>query len=74
MPKMPKPLSLVKFVFGDIPKNYHDKYPFLEGQVCIFHGEIPNMPGHCVVSDRKTGKLFSCYHTENFIELDPDEV
>ena len=37
--------------------------------VYVFLGEIPNMPGHYVVSEHKTGRIYSGYHTENFEEL-----
>jgi hypothetical protein len=37
-------------------------------------GEIDQMDGHCVVADIKTGQIYSCYHTENFVELSEDEV
>jgi hypothetical protein len=40
----------------------------------VFFGEIPNMPGHCVVADHVTGQIFSGYHTENFVEIDEDEA
>jgi len=39
----------------------------------VFLGEIPQMPGHCVVVDYESGKVYSGYHTENFIELKDDE-
>jgi hypothetical protein len=32
------------------------------------------MLGHCVVADHKTGRVYSGYHTENFVELSEDEV
>lgn len=71
---IPRHLSLVRFDFEAISKEYHSKYPFVEGRSYVFFGEIPNMPGHCVVADHKTGQLFSGYHTENFAEIPPDEV
>jgi hypothetical protein len=40
----------------------------------IYLGEIPNMPGHCVVLDLKTGRMFAGYHTDNFVELSDDET
>lgn len=69
----PRPLSLVTFHY-DMPEAYHRKYPFVEGDAYVFHGEIMNMPGHCVVSDMKTGQVFSGYHTENFREIAEDEL
>lgn len=70
----PRYLSLVRFNFDALPTTYHAKYPFVEGRTYIFFGEIPNMPGHCVVADHKTGQLFSGYHTENFVELKDEET
>jgi hypothetical protein len=32
------------------------------------------MPGHCVVADMKTGKLYSGYHTERFVQIPDDET
>ncbi len=72
--RLPRPLSLVKFRFDVIPVEYHAKYPFIMGRTYIFLGEIPNMPGHCVVADHITGQLQSGYHSENFIELSEDEA
>ena len=49
--------------------DFWDKYPFTRDGVYLFFGEIPNMPGHCVVACHKTGRIFSGYHTENFAEI-----
>jgi len=40
----------------------------------IFLGEIVNMPGHCVLIDPRTNKIYSCYHTYNFRECKKEEV
>jgi hypothetical protein len=72
--RMPRKLSLVKFDFDGLEKRFHGKYPFKPGRVYVFLGEIANMPGHCVVADHTTGRLYSGYHTENFIELSRKEV
>ena len=69
---MPRPLSLVKFNFDGIDESYHVKYPFKRDAVYVFFGDIPNMPGHCVVADFKTGHLYSGFHTENFVELEEE--
>jgi len=53
----PRQYSLVKFNFDNIPDKYHERYPFSRDDRFIFFGEIPNMMGHCVVTDQKTGKL-----------------
>ena len=55
-------MSIVKWI-GSC--NYTD-YPFNDTQRYIYHGEIPNMGGHCVVSDMKTGQLYSGYHISDF--------
>ncbi len=57
-----KKMSIVKWI-GSC--NYTD-YPFNDTQRYIYHGEIPNMGGHCVVSDMKTGQLYSGYHISDF--------
>lgn len=72
--KEPRQYSIVKFDFETLPKSFHRKYPFKQDKLYVYFGEIANMPGHCIVADHKTGKLFSGYHTENFIELSEDEV
>lgn len=46
--------------------------PLLQDSRFIFLGEIPNMPGHCVVAAFSSGKLISGYHTDNFVEIDPE--
>src|SRR5262245_42379710 len=48
--------------------------PFKEGVAYLFLGEIRNMPGHCVVADLKTGRLWTGYHTDTFVEIPKDEV
>ena len=72
--KEPRQYSIVKFDFETLPKSFHNKYPFKRDKLYVYFGEIANMAGHCVVADYKTGKIFSGYHTENFIELSEDEV
>jgi hypothetical protein len=73
-PAAPRQYSLVRFRFDQLPVEYHDKYPFTADGVYVFFGEIPNMPGHCVVADHRTGRLFSGYHTQNFAEVPEDAV
>ena len=71
---IPRRMALVKFDFDNLHKKYHSDYPFNKNQRLIFMGEIPNMPGHCVLMDAVTTKLYSGYHTENFKELMDDET
>ncbi len=73
-PKSPRKLSLVKFDHSSLPRRYWQKYPFRADRVLIFIGEISNMKGHCIVADYKTGRLYSGYHTNNFVELRQDET
>ena len=70
----PRPFALCRFRFDQVPDEDHYRYPFTPGGVYVFLGEIPNMPGHCVVADHGTGRVFSGYHTEGFAELSPDDV
>lgn len=72
--KQPHHLSLVRFNFGDLPAKYDGEYPFERNAVYVFFGEIPNMPGHCVVANHKTGQIYSGYHIENFEELPEEEA
>ena len=72
--RKPGKLSLVKFDFENLSPTFHTAYPFKRGGTYVFIGEIANMLGHCVVADHKTGKIYSGYHTENFIELSEEEV
>mgnify|MGYP001243137609 FL=1 len=74
MEKVPRQYSLVKFDFDTLPEEYHNTYPFKKKDIYIFFGEMPNMPGHCIVCHYPTGKIFSGYHTGNFIEMVEDET
>ena len=59
---------------ADLPKGYESDYPFENEEIFVFLGEISNMKGHCVVVRKNDGKIFSCYHSDNFVELREDEV
>lgn len=74
MSNTPRQYSWVKFDFNSIDEKYHSEFPFTRQDVFIFLGEIPNMRGHCVIVDNKTGLILSGYHTSNFIELTEEEV
>ena len=71
MDKIPAQYSLCKFM---APEGY--QYPIANEEHVVFFGEIPNMPGHCIVLQFKGNKncLLVGYHTENFIELSDGEV
>ena len=75
--KIPRQYSFVRFDVSNQPKDYRDHFKkgrlvFSPRHRYIFMGEIPNMPGHCVVAD-DNGKMYTGYHIENFIELTDDE-
>jgi hypothetical protein len=70
----PRQYSLVKFNFDRLEDKYHSQMPFTREGVYVFFGDIPNMLGHCVVADHKTGQIFSGYHTDNFVELSEEEA
>lgn len=72
--------SFVVFDKTTIPENIYKKY-YLDkfenkGKLIlfIFLGEIPNAPGHCILSDLTNGKIIGLYHTDNFREATEDEV
>lgn len=67
MNSTPRQYSLVKYVFD------YKEHPFEKNKPYVFLGEIPQMPGHCIVADYKTGQLYCGYHTENFEEIPEDE-
>ena len=72
--KKPRQYSLVRWAHEHLTPGMKAKYPFKEKGIYIFFGEIPNMPDHCIVADRKTWKIYSGYHTDNFLELTDDET
>jgi hypothetical protein len=69
--------ALVRFDISGAPAHWHAGYAakgLISDQVYVFFGEIPNMPGHCVVMNHKTGQMLSGIHTENFKEIAEDET
>jgi hypothetical protein len=74
MSRVPRKLSLVKFDASRLPPGSRRKYPFRAGAAYVFFGEIPNMPGHCVVGDHHSGRIYSGYHTDNFVEHREEEA
>lgn len=83
-PKIPQQYSFVKFDFSvldHMDKQYHAEFNRIfwdeerqKPKNFIFFGDIPNMPGHCIIADHKTGKFEFCFHTDYFIELTDDET
>ncbi len=59
------------FVLQIGDKNFYIDCPFNQESRYIYYGEIPNMRGHCVISNTETGELFSGYHCSDFI-IDED--
>jgi hypothetical protein len=65
--------DLVKFSTKELPKEYHNEYPFKDGEVVLFMGYIGNMQGHVIVAN-KIGRVFWGYHPENFIACEDDDI
>ena len=70
----PRVNSLVRFDSSDVPPEYRSSYPFADTDKFIYLGDIVQMPGHCILIRFSDGKVFSAYHTENFVELTDDET
>ena len=67
----PRPFSLTKFA----PPGRHEKeYPLETDKIYIFLSEIINMPGHCIVIEMNSNKIFSGFHTDCFVELTEDKI
>lgn len=71
IPPRIRPMALCKADLKDAPV---DAYPFNDGDKFVFLGEIEQMPGHCVVVRLSDNKIFTCYHTDSFVELTEDEI
>lgn len=69
-----EPLTLCKFDFDNAPIDYHREYPFTVKDIFVYLGDITNMPEHCVVVRTGDNIVFTCYHTDDFIELTEDEI
>ena len=67
-----KPLSIVKLTDECVKQCYDHMFDRDDFQF-VYLGEIPNMPGHCVVIGWSTGKVYSGFHSENFRLLMEDE-
>ena len=73
--EVPRHLSWVKLdesISSKDDKKYGYTETLGEGPY-IFFGEIPNMPGHCIVANRQN-KFTIGMHTFNFRELVADET
>lgn len=72
--KLPRRNSLVRCDLSHMEESLRTAYPLQHGNTYVFLGEIPNMEGHCVIADAESGRIYSGYHSENFLELANDEV
>ena len=71
----PRQYSLVKFDYSGMTDEWVKEYKkIFDVDIFIYLGEIPNMPGHCVLLRHSDGAHFFGYHIENFVELTEDEV
>jgi hypothetical protein len=62
--------TLCRFDFGTMPIEFHRKFPFTEKDTFVYLGDIVQMPGHCIVVDNQ---IFTCYHTDEFVEIPEEE-
>jgi hypothetical protein len=69
----PRQNSLCRFSDKHMPEECQGHYPFEEAGGYIFLGEIPNIPGHCVVIDNTDGYVFTGYPISLFTELGEGE-
>ena len=65
--KKTKKNTLVRYVNPEVASHYDDT----GNEVFVYLGEIPQMPGHCVVVDR-AGQVWWGRHTDSY-EIVPDE-
>ena len=72
--RAPRRNSLVQLRPGGGRGRARGSFPFKRGSTYVFLGEIPNMPGHCVVADPRDGRVWAGYHTDNFSEVPDEEV
>lgn len=68
--RLPRKLSLVRF----IGTSHGARLPFKAPRSYLFLGEIAQMPGHCVVVDVASGRVWSGYHSDNFSEVPDDDA
>jgi hypothetical protein len=76
MKNTPRQYSLVKIEPKHkkwLEENASDTI-LLKEKTFVFLGEIPNMPEHCIIAGQESGKIYSGYDIENFVELSSEEV
>jgi len=65
--------ALVKFN-EDVLETYRSTdEDFVEELRFVYLGEIPNMPGHCIIGGY-SGKIHFGIHTNDLVELSEDEI
>ncbi len=70
----PRRFSLVRLMNAPGETFHPDAARLSKDEVYVFLGEIPNMPGHCVVADYATGRIHAGCHTGGFEELSVGEM
>ena len=67
---IPRINSFIVFDKDSCSSEIYDQYykEQFEGKLFVFLGEIPNCPGHCIITDLNIGVIFGVCHTNNFRE------
>jgi len=69
----PRQYALVKLTDEEIAA--HEKsFSKVENNRYIYMGEIPNMPGHCIVAGVVSGKTYTGMHIKSYEEVDADDT
>ena len=74
--KIPRQYSIVKLVEGSYEQEAFMSFGL--NSTLIFLGEIPNMPGHCIILEYSKicsdTRIHAFWHTDNFVECTEEEV
>lgn len=71
----PRFMSICKFTTAYYPKELQSQWPMDKRGRFIFFGEIPNMPGHCIVMNMSTKEFHNSWPVHLFVELcDEDDL
>jgi len=65
--------AIVKFTDERVSELDKDA-EVLKDKVFVFLGEIPDIPGHCIVVGYDSGKIFIVEHISYFRELNSEEL
>lgn len=68
-----RPMSLVKYDFDSIDKEWYKHIPLKKNSRLIFIGEILQVPGHGLFVDLDSKKCM-VFHPDEFIEVPEDEA